>query len=93
MLLRLHFCCSLKNIVNLLASGKVPSVVSKFLAGGNLIALSKDKPGSLPDIRPIAVGETLRRLVGKCLCRITKRKTSGFFSPHRLGVSCPYGVE
>ena len=86
-------CSSLKDIVNLLASGKVPLVVSKFLAGGNLIAFSKDKPGSPPDIRPIEVGETLRRLVGKCLCRITKMKASDFFSPHQLGVACPYGVE
>ena len=84
---------SLKYIVNLLASGKVPLVVSKFLVGGNLIALSKDKPGSPPDICPIAVGETLRRLVGKCLCRITKMKASDFFSPHQLGITCPYGVE
>ena len=68
-------------------------MVSKFLAGGSLIALSKDKPGSPPDIRPITVGETLRRLVGKCLCRITKEKASEFFSHHQLGVACPYGVE
>lgn len=68
-------------------------MVSKFLAGGNLIALSKDKPGSSPDIRPITVGETLRRLVGKCLCRITKMNASEFFSPLQLGVACPYGVE
>eukprot|EP00731_Ephydatia_muelleri_P016289 Em0009g713a len=44
--LQKKICSSLKDIVNLLASGKVPLVVSKFLAGGNLIALSKDKPGS-----------------------------------------------
>ena len=68
-------------------------MVSSFLAGGNLIALSIDKPGSPPDIRPITVGETLRCLVGKCLCRISKVKASEFFSPHQLGAACPYGVE
>ena len=77
--LQKKICSSLKDAVNLLASRKVHLVVSKFLAGGNLIALSKDKPGSPPDIRPIAVGETLIRLVGKCLCRITKMKASDFF--------------
>ena len=85
-------CSSLKDRVNILASGKVPLVL-KFLAGGNLIALLKDKPGSPPYIHPIAAGETLRRLVGKCLCRITKMKASNFFSPHQLGVACPYEVE
>ena len=78
-------CSSLKDIVNLLASGKVPLVVSKFLAGGNVIALSKGKPGSPPDIRPIAVGETLRRLVGKCLCWITKMNASDFFLSSPIG--------
>ena len=68
-------------------------MVSKFLAGGNLITISKDKPGFPPDIHPITVGESLRRLVGKCLCRITKVKASEFFSPHQLGIACPYVVE
>ena len=59
-------CSSLTEYSKSSSIRKVPLVVSKFLAGGNLIALSKDKPGSPPDIRPIAVGETLRRFVGKC---------------------------
>ena len=53
-------------MVNLLASGKVPVSVSKFLAGGSLTALDKDNPNRLLDIRPIAVGEALHCLVGKC---------------------------
>ena len=68
-------------------------MVSKFLAGGNLIIHSKDKSGSPPDIRPITVGETLRCLVGKCLYRISKVKASEFCSPHQLGAACPYEVE
>ena len=59
---------SLKGIVNLLASGKVPVRVSAYLAGGKLIALDKSKEGSPPDVRPIAVGETLCRLTGECIC-------------------------
>ena len=86
-------CSSLRSIVNLLATGSVTNVVSKFLAGGNLTALTKDKPGSPPDIRPIAVGETLRRLVGKCLCQITNGKASNYFSPHQFGIACPSGAE
>eukprot|EP00731_Ephydatia_muelleri_P004035 Em0002g211a len=86
-------CSSLRSIVNLLATGSVSNVVSKFLAGGNLTALTKDKPGSPLDIRPIAVRETLRRLVGKCQCQITKGKASDYFSPHQFGVACPSGAE
>ena len=70
---------SLGDIVNLLAAGKAPLSVARFQAGGSLTALNKFKDGSPPDIRPIAVGETLRRLTGKCLCSLVKDKVSSFF--------------
>ena len=54
--------------MSLLASGKVPLIVSKYLAGVNLMTLNKQKEDSAYDIRPIAVGEVLKRLTGKCLC-------------------------
>ena len=53
----------LRRVVNLLVSGKVPLEASLFMAGGSLTALSKLKPGCAPDIRPIVVGEVLRRLL------------------------------
>ena len=84
---------SLRDIVNLLASGKVPVSVSQYLAGGSLTALVKDKPGFPPDIRHIVVGEALRRLTGKCLCAVQKSKASEFFAPFQFGVACPAGAE
>ncbi|KAL5479843.1 hypothetical protein EMCRGX_G023432, partial [Ephydatia muelleri] len=84
---------SLRDIVNLLASGKVPVSVSRHLAEGSLTALVKGKPGFPPDIRPIAVGEALRRLTGKCLCAVLKSKASEFFAPFQFGVACPAGAE
>ena len=90
MLLR---CLTIPHWCNLLASGKVPVSVSKFLAGGNLTALDKNKPNSLPDIRPIAVGEALCRLVGKCLCAVTKEKASEYFASLQIGVVCPLGAD
>ena len=77
--------------MNLLASGRAPVGVAKFLAGGSLIALVKNKPDSPPDVRPIAVEEVLRRLTSKCLCRITKAKAAEFFEGHQVGVACPGG--
>ena len=49
-------CSSLRDIDNLLASGKVPSDISKYLAGGSLTAIVKDRPDSSLDVCPIAVG-------------------------------------
>ena len=79
--------------MNLLVSGKAPQAVSKFMAGGRLIALNKDKEGSPPDIRPIVVGESLRRLAGKCICASLKEKISSFFQPLQFGVACRAGAE
>ena len=74
-------CSSLRGVVDILASGRAPVSVSKFLAGGSLTALVRNKEGRPLDIHPIVVGEALRRLTGKCLCIITKPKASDFFTP------------
>eukprot|EP00731_Ephydatia_muelleri_P007192 Em0003g1440a len=49
-------CTSLRCLVNLLAGGRAPPSISKFLADGNLVALNKTTEASKSDIRPIAVG-------------------------------------
>ena len=84
---------SLRAIINLLAAGSAPSEVSTFLAGGSLTALNKSKSGSPLDIRPIAVGESLRRLTSKCLCVVEKGKAAEFLEPHQFGVACSNGAE
>ena len=86
-------CSSLRGVVDILASGRAPVSVSKFLAGGSLTALVKNKEGRPLHICPIVVGEALRRLTGKCLCIITKPKASDFFTPFQYGVACPAGAE
>ena len=83
----------LRRVVNLLVCGKVPQEVSRFMAGGSLTALNKLKPVYAQDIRPIAVGEVLRRLTGKCLCTVIKHRVIDFFEPIQFGVACPMGSE
>ena len=83
----------LRVVVNLLISSKVPVQVARFLAGGNLVALEKNKPNFPPDIWLIAVGEAIRHLAGKCLCVIPKGKAHDFLAPLQLGVACPAGAE
>ena len=81
------------HVVILLYAGKAPREVSIFLAGGSLTALNKLKDGCQSDVRPIAVGEVLRRLTGKCLCVLVKLKASDFCEPLQFGVACPRGSE
>ena len=80
-------------MVNILAAGNVPTSVSKFFAVGCLIALNKNKEGCPPDIRPIAVGEIIRRLTGKYICALVKDKAAELFQPLQLGVACHAGAE
>ena len=67
--------------------------MSTFLAGGRLIALNKGKEGYPPDVRPIAVGETLHRLTGKCICAILGTSFLLFFQPSQFDVACKSGAE
>ena len=55
--------------------------------------MQKNKPNCPPDIRPIAVGEAIRHLAGKCICVITKEKAHDFLAPLQLGVACPADAE
>ena len=59
--LPISICNSLRAVVNTLATGKAPMPISRYLAGGSLTALIKNKEGLPLDIRPIAVGEAMRR--------------------------------
>ena len=76
-------------IVNLLSKGEAPSCLAPYLAGATLTALPK-KDNS---IRPVAVGEVLRRLTAKCLCMAYKEQASAFFFPLQIGVGHALGTE
>jgi hypothetical protein len=66
--------------------------LAPFFAGASLSALDKTKDGKF-DVRPIAAGELIRRLVAKSLCASQKVRAAEFFAPHQHGVACPAGAE
>ena len=56
----------------------------------NLLPLAKEDGG----VRPIAVGDTCRRLAGKVLLRTTLMQTqSGSFRPRQTGVGVPMACD
>ena len=79
----------LAGLVNLLAQGQACPEIAPVLAGAGLVALPKPHGG----VRPIAVGEVLRRLTGKCLMTLARDEARSFFWPVQLGVAVPAGVE
>jgi hypothetical protein len=71
-------------------AGQIPPAHSKFWCGANLTPLEKPDGG----VRPVAVGETLRRLVGKALLKTgTARSQVAKLAPTQVGVGVANATE
>ena len=57
----LNFLKPLTKLINLMGDGKIPEPLRTFFFGAKLIALIKIDGG----LRPIAIGNTLRRIASK----------------------------
>ena len=77
-----RFCTSLAN-------GRVPQDLAHLFVGARLIALKKPAGG----VRPIAIGEMLRRLAGKTILRKTKDGIRGVLEPFQVGVGVSKATE
>lgn len=80
---------ALKRVINILASGDGPSALAPWIAGAPLTVLSK-RDG---DIRPIAVGETLRCIVNSCLMSRASSRAATFFHSLQIGIATKSGAE
>ncbi|XP_052759361.1 uncharacterized protein LOC128202586 [Galleria mellonella] len=80
---------SLVSLVNHMLSGGILEDIKEVFYGANLCALMKNND----DIRPIAVGTTLRRLVSKICCKNIKPKLTEQFQPKQLGFGTKGGCE
>ena len=83
------FISSITRFVNLFLSGKGPRAVAPWLCGAPLMALPKRNGG----IRPIAVGETLRRLISSCAMNHVSKSAAEWFNPLQLGIATSNGTE
>ena len=73
-----------------LLSGTFPPAAQRYLCASTLIPLNKKDGG----VRPIAVGDTLRRLVGKVLLRIDVTKEQvATLGPRQCGVGVMSATE
>ena len=79
----------LTKLVNISCGGELPKFVSQALCSASLSALLKKKCG----IRPIAVGEVLRRLIAKCLAKEANLEAIQLFHSLQLGVGLKGGAE
>ena len=80
---------ALTKLGNLMLTGGVPEAVLEILYGAHLCAISKKDGG----LRPVAVGNVLRRLVAKCCSNLCRERASSVFAPHQYGFGIPNGCE
>ena len=79
----------LHQLCNLCLSGGLPESIVKIIAGARLIALKKGERG----VRPIAVGNCLRRLIAKLAIQSMKLEIAAYLAPHQYGVYVSGGAE
>ena len=75
--------------INHVLSGNVPPAVQPIFFGATLIPLRKKEGG----VRPITVGQILRRLVAKCIGLHVIHSVGGSLSPLQVGCGVPLGCE
>ena len=80
---------SLTKLVNFVLNNQIPEDIRPIFFGANLCALSKKCGG----VRPIAVGNTLRRLVTKAGFKPVSQELGAFFRPNQLGYASKGGSE
>ena len=80
------FVSTLAAFCSLVLGGGLPEAVRPFFFGASLVALEKKSGG----VRPIAVGCTLRRLVGKLAGNMVMEDMARLLSPRQLGLWDPW---
>ena len=75
--------------MNGLLAGAVPQPIAQLLVSGNLVPLLK-KDGN---VRPVVVGEVLRRLVSKICVAKAYETAAEYLQPLQVGVGVSGGVE
>ena len=80
---------ALASFCSALANNSFSSDRMKLLTTARLVAVAKPNGG----VRPIAVGETLRRLAAKCVHEATLNAVSAYLLPTQVGVKVPNAAE
>lgn len=80
---------SITALMNLMLAGQLCPEICEYMYGAILIALKKKSGG----IRPIAIGNTFRRLCARLSCGMVSNRMSNYFCPKQVGFSVRGGCE
>jgi hypothetical protein len=84
-----NFLEAFTKFINRFLSGKVPSGIATLLVSGTLVPIIKKDGG----IRPIVVGEVIRRLISKLCVTAVFQDAREYLQPLQLGVGEKGGCE
>ena len=79
----------LAEVVSLMLKGELPEDIRPWLCGASLMALRKPNKS----LRPVAVGETLRRLCSKVCVELMGSSIRSILEPVQVGVQTKFGCE
>ncbi len=79
----------LPTFIKRLTQASLPRLCSKVLGTANLMALTK----GVDKVRPVAVGDALRRWATRAVCMQQKTKMAAFFAPLQCAVGTSAGNE
>ena len=86
-------CDSVAGLAKILSTHHIPSQHLEFYTAGRLVALDKE-PGKTPlQVRPIGIGEVLRRIVGKSVMILLKADITAAAGPLQACAGHRGGVE
>ena len=80
---------SLASFVSDFNMGRLPQATRPWFCGARIVGLQKEPSG----VRPVAIGEVLRRLAGKCLVNRSHDEVLERLLPHQMGVGVPNAAE
>lgn len=80
---------SITRLCNFILAGKIIPEIWPHFFGASLIAINKKYGG----IRPIAIGNTFRRLIAKLACSAFKEEMGLYLRPQQLGFGTANGCE
>jgi hypothetical protein len=83
------FVAEFTKFINLFLSAQVPSEIASIMVSGTLVPVLKKDGG----IRPIVVGEVIRRLISKLCVSAVYYKATEYLQPLQLGVGVKGGCE
>ena len=79
----------ISKLLNVFLSNKLPFQFRPIFFGASLIALRKKSGG----IRPIAVGDTFRRLAAKCIIHMKSSEIAAHLQPLQVGCGVKDGID